>query len=119
MYLQSYYFFSTDENTTTSENQKLQAHIKQLEQERIKLQWTQVLADQTNRTYSPVMMTASNAQLGEIRDRYAEEYRRGHNGHDLSDLESEDEDTTSSSLNFASGVSECSFKSSSNASHFV
>lgn len=78
-----------NENTTTSENQKLQARIKQLEQERIKLQRTQVLADQTNR---------------ELRDRYAEEYRRGHNGRNLSDLESEDDGTTGSSLNFASGI---------------
>ncbi|KAK0429700.1 hypothetical protein EV421DRAFT_2042551 [Armillaria borealis] len=78
-----------NENTIATENQKLQACIKQLEKERIKLQQAQVLTDKTNQ---------------DLRDRYAEEYRCGHNGRELSDIESEDDDATGTSLDFSSAI---------------
>ncbi|KAK0431705.1 hypothetical protein EV421DRAFT_1925621 [Armillaria borealis] len=93
-----------NENTIATENQKLQARIKQLEKERIKLQQAQVLTDKTNHTCSLVRMTASNTHLEDLRDRYAEEYRCGHNGRELSDIESEDDDATGTSLDFSSAI---------------
>ncbi len=119
MHLGSGYFISTDENTIATENRKLQARIKQLEKERIKLQQAQVLTDKTNRTCSLVAMTVSYTHLEDFRGRYAEEYRRGHNGRELSDIESEDDDVTGTSLDFSSAVSEPLFKSTSNSQHFT
>lgn len=80
MHLGSGYFISTDENTIATENRKLQARIKQLEKERIKLQQAQVLTDKTNCTCSLVAMTVSYTHLEDLHGCYAEEYHRGHNG---------------------------------------
>ncbi|KAK0243556.1 hypothetical protein EDD85DRAFT_786456 [Armillaria nabsnona] len=76
-----------DQDAADTENRKLQALIANLQKENVQLKQKQVLSDSTNR---------------QLRADYANEYSRAHNGRQLSDVESEDEEIASALLNFSS-----------------
>ncbi|SJL00660.1 uncharacterized protein ARMOST_03973 [Armillaria ostoyae] len=78
-----------DQDAADTENRKLQALIANLQKENVQLKQKQVLSDSTNRR---------------LRADYANEYSQAHNGHQLSDVESEDEEIPSVSLNFSSSI---------------
>ncbi|PBK70868.1 hypothetical protein ARMSODRAFT_1017646 [Armillaria solidipes] len=78
-----------DQDAADTENRKLQALIANLQKENVQLKQKQVLSDSTNR---------------QLCADYATEYSRAHNGCQLSDVESEDEEIPSMSLNFSSSI---------------
>ncbi|KAK0460239.1 uncharacterized protein EV420DRAFT_1478756 [Desarmillaria tabescens] len=78
-----------NQNVSIVENKKLQAAIEKLQKQNLELQKKQVLQDKANRL---------------LRENYADEYSRAHNGCQLSDLESEDDDTPSGRLSFSSSI---------------